>query len=315
MIDAACDLFHPGERLTMSIGESLPLTLPLPSPVPISRAGRRARRVLGAILAEAEMSEIASFEFAGGTAAVFSMRSPGKDTPNEDVAALLPLSASAGVLAVADGLGGHVGGEKASRLAVETIQASLLAGVESSAEPDGDQLRGRILDGIEAANRGVRELGTGAATTLALIEVQDRKIRAYHVGDSVILLAGQRGKLKMQTIAHSPIGYAVEAGLMAEDEAMHHEDRHVISNVIGSDQMRIEIGPSIEMASRDTLVIASDGLLDNLLPSEIVEFVRSGPLDEAVGDLVAEARRRMTETNGDAPSKPDDLTVIAYRPY
>jgi serine/threonine protein phosphatase PrpC len=79
--------------------------------------------------------------------------------------------------------------------------------------------------------------------------------------------------------------------------------------------MRIEIGPSIEMASRDTLVIASDGLVDNLLPSEIVEFVRSGPLDEAVGDLVAEARRRMTEKNGDAPSKPDDLTVIAYRPH
>jgi PPM family protein phosphatase len=297
----------------MSIGESLPLTLPLPTPVPLNGAGRRARRVLGAILAEAEMSEIASFEFAGGTAAVFSTRSPGKETPNEDVAALLPISASAGVLAVADGLGGHVGGERASRLAVETIQTALLDAVQAAGDSDGDRLRGTILDGIEAANREVRELGTGAATTLALIEVQDRTIRAYHVGDSVILLAGQRGKLKMQTIAHSPIGYAVEAGLMAEDEAMRHENRHVISNVIGSEQMRIEIGPSIEMASRDTLVIASDGLLDNLLPSEIVEFVRSGPLDEAVGDLVAEARRRMLATNGESPSKPDDLTVIAYR--
>jgi serine/threonine protein phosphatase PrpC len=101
---------------------------------------------------------------------------------------------------------------------------------------------------------------------------------------------------------------------MAEEEAIRHEDRHVISNVIGSEQMRIEIGPPIEMASRDTLVIASDGLVDNLLPSEIVEFVRSGPLDEAVGDLVEEARRRMTAASGDAPSKPDDLTVIAYRP-
>jgi len=297
----------------MSVGESLPLTLPLPTPVPLTGPGRRARRVLGAILAEAEMSEIAAFEFAGGTAAVFSTRSPGKETPNEDVAALLPISASAGVLAVADGLGGHVGGERASRLAVETIQAALLNAVQTFGDSDGDRLRGTILDGIEAANREVRELGTGAATTLALIEVQDRTIRPYHVGDSVILLAGQRGKLKMQTIAHSPIGYAVEAGLMAEEEAMRHENRHVISNVIGSEQMRIEIGPSIEMASRDTLIIASDGLLDNLLPSEIVEFVRSGPLDEAVGDLVAEARRRMITTNGESPSKPDDLTVIAYR--
>jgi serine/threonine protein phosphatase PrpC len=259
------------------------------------------------------MAEIAAFDFAGGTAAVYTTRSPGKATPNEDVAALLPISASAGVLAVADGLGGHVGGEKASRLAVETIQGTLLEAVAASAESSSDDLRGTILDGIEAANRQVRELGTGAATTLALIELRDRTIRPYHVGDSVILLAGQRGKIKMQTIAHSPIGYAVEAGVMAEEEAIRHEDRHVISNVIGSEQMRIEIGPPIEMASRDTLVIASDGLVDNLLPSEIVEFVRSGPLDEAVGDLVEEARRRMTAANGDAPSKPDDLTVIAYR--
>ena len=72
---------------------------------------------------------------------------------------------------------------------------------------------------------------------------------------------------------------------MKEEDAIHHEARHVISNVIGSDQMRIEIGPPIEMAPRDTLLIASDGLFDNLLPEEIVEAVRSGPLEEAVGDL------------------------------
>jgi serine/threonine protein phosphatase PrpC len=278
------------------------------------RSRRRARRVLGAILAEAETTDVASFDFAGGTAAVFTTRSPGKQTPNEDVAALLPTSTAAGVLAVADGLGGHVGGERASRIAVETIQGTLLDAVASPAASDADGLRGTILDGIEAANRAVRELGTGAATTLALIEIQGRTIRPYHVGDSVILLTGQRGKLKLQTIAHSPIGYAVEAGFMNEKDAMHHEDRHVISNVIGSDQMRIEIGPPIEMAERDTLILASDGLVDNLLPGEIVEFVRAGALDEAVGAMVAEARKRMTATNGQSPSKPDDLTVIAYRP-
>jgi serine/threonine protein phosphatase PrpC len=78
--------------------------------------------------------------------------------------------------------------------------------------------------------------------------------------------------------------------------------------------MRIEIGPFVDMAPRDTLLLASDGLLDNLLPDEIVEFVRSGPLDLAVGALVAEAQRRMAAVpNGTEPCKPDDLTVIAYR--
>jgi hypothetical protein len=54
-------------------------------------------------------------------------------------------------------------------------------------------------------------------------------------------------------------------------------------------------------------------VFDNLLPDEIVEAVRSGPLDEAVGELVATARERMARQDGPAPCKPDDLTVIAYR--
>jgi serine/threonine protein phosphatase PrpC len=270
------------------------------------------RRRLGAVLAEAQMAEVAVFEFLGGTAAVFTTRSPQKATPNEDVAALWPAAAGSGVLAVADGLGGHAGGERASRLAIETIGRS----IQASPASDGprEALRGAILDGIEAANRTVRELGTGAATTLALVEIQDRLIRPYHVGDSVILLTGQRGKLKLQTISHSPIGYAVEAGLMNEEDAIHHEARHVISNVIGSEEMRIEIGPLIEMAARDTLLLASDGLLDNLLPGEIVEFVRSGPLASGVAAMIAEAQQRMAGQNAGGPSKPDDLTVIAYRP-
>ncbi len=299
----------------MSTVEALQLEMPLPvAGVPVSQ-GRRKRRTLGAVLAEAQMTEVAAFDFADGAAAVFSTRSPSKETPNEDSAALWPTGPGCGILAIADGLGGHAGGERTSRLAVEAVQKHVQEALALPADSQPDSLRGAILNGIEAANASVRELGCGAATTVALVEIQGRTIRPYHVGDSVILLTGQRGKLKLQTIPHSPIGYAVEAGLMKEEEAIHHEERHVISNVIGSEQMRIEIGPPIEMALRDTLLLASDGLLDNLLPAEIVEIVRSGPLGLAVGALVAEAHRRMTSQNGSAPSKPDDLTVIAYRPF
>jgi serine/threonine protein phosphatase PrpC len=230
---------------------------------------------------------------------------------------VLPVSPNHGVLAVADGLGGHAGGERASRLTVDTIQQTIHEAVMLAADPDAEPLRPAILDGIEAANAAVRALGTGAATTLSLVEIHGRLVRAYHVGDSAILLAGQRGKLKYQTIAHSPIGYAVEAGLMAEEDAIHHDQRHMISNVIGSEQMHVEMGPAIRMAARDTLVLASDGLLDNLLPSEIVELVRTGRLERAVGQLAAVALERMNGTPGTAgttPSKPDDLTIIAFRP-
>lgn len=301
----------------MSTDTALPLDAQLAVPAAIGTArGRMRRRVLGAMLCEALMADVASFEFLGGSVAVFTTRSPNKDTANEDVAALWPVGLTSGVLAVADGLGGHAGGERASRLAAEALQKSLQEAVPEGEASDAEavELRAAILNGLEAANYSVRNLGTGAATTMALVEIQDRTIRPYHVGDSAILVTGQRGKLKFQTIPHSPIGYAVEAGLMKEEDAIHHEARHVISNVIGSDQMRIEIGPPIEMAPRDTLLIASDGLFDNLLPNEIVETVRRGPLEEAVGDLVEVARQRMANHIEGMPSKPDDLTVIAYRP-
>lgn len=300
----------------MSTSGTLPTLAELPALQAVGVASARRvtrRRELGVVLAEAQMADVATLEFAGGTAVVYTSRSPHKETPNEDVAAFLPTGPASGVAIVADGLGGHAGGERASRLAVETIQKTLQAAVALSPEGDSDRFRGAILDGIEAANQNVRQLGTGAATTLALVEIQDHIVRPYHVGDSVILITGQRGKLKLQTIAHSPIGYAVEAGLIKEEDAIHHEARHVISNVIGTDQMRIEIGPPIEMAPRDTLLVASDGLVDNLLPSEIVDFIRIGPLETAVAAMVAEAARRMAGKNGSDPSKPDDLTVIAYR--
>jgi serine/threonine protein phosphatase PrpC len=300
----------------MSTGATLPVEAHFSIGAVVGATDRRTRRrSVGALLLEAQMTEVAAFEFLGGNAAVFTTRSPQKDTPNEDVAALWPVGPTSGVLAVADGLGGHAGGERASRLAIETIQNSLQEAAHSlAANGEAVDLRAAILNGIEAANQAVRELGTGAATTLALVEIQDRIIRPYHVGDSAILVTGQRGKVKLQTIPHSPVGYAVEAGLMEEEEAIHHEERHVISNVIGSDQMRIEIGPPTEMAPRDTLLLASDGLFDNLLPDEIIETIRSGPLDRALCTLVDKAHQRMDNQNGTAPSKPDDLTVIAYRP-
>jgi serine/threonine protein phosphatase PrpC len=300
----------------MSTGATLPLDVQLSAAGDLIVGPRRVRRHrLGAVLAKAQMTEVATLDFLSGTAAVFTTRSPQKETPNEDVAALWPAGQSSGVLAVADGLGGHASGERASRLAMETIQKSLQHAAAAGDGGERTDLRAAILNGIEAANLAVKELGSGAATTLALVEIQGRTIRPYHVGDSAILVTGQRGKVKLQTISHSPIGYAVEAGLMKEEDAIHHEARHVISNVIGSDTMRIEIGPFVEMAPRDTLLLASDGLLDNLLPDEIIKIVRSGPLNVAVGELVSEAQRRMAAVpNGTAPCKPDDLTVIAYRP-
>lgn len=247
--------------------------------------------------------------FAGGSVAVYSARSPDKQSPNEDAAVLIPFNGHAGVLAVADGLGGERAGEQASRTALAELIASIAA-----ADPAEPTLRTAILNGFENANRAVSALGVGAGTTLVVAEILGRTIRSYHVGDSMTLVVGQRGKIKLQTISHSPVGYAIEAGLLDEAEAMHHEDRHVVSNMLGSPAMRIDLGPTIELAPRDTLLLASDGLFDNLHIEEIVARIRKGPLDRAAQTLFDDCRRRMSGVEEGQPSKPDDLTFLAFRP-
>lgn len=243
-----------------------------------------------------------------GTACLYSAPSPDKAGPNEDGAAIQTYHIDTLVLAVADGVGGQPDGDRAVQLALEALARALVHG--RNMDP-----RGAILNGFEAANHAVLTEGGGAATTLVAAAIQGRTVRPYHVGDSVAMLVGQRGKIKFQTMAHSPVGYAVEAGIIDHAEALHHDERHIVSNLIGASDMRIEIGPTLEMAPRDTLLLASDGLFDNLHVDEIVDIMRAGPLQQSAKQLAELCHQRMTEDIPDMPSKPDDTTFLLFRPH
>ncbi len=258
---------------------------------------------------ERDMEEVEVRSFCGGRVAISSIRSPVRDGPNQDAAALVPFDTDSGVLLVADGAGGVRGGAQASSTTAYELVAALEQGVR-----EGKRLREAILDGIEGANREVQALGIGAATTLALVELRADRVRPYHVGDSQALLLGQRGRLKLLTSSHSPVGYAERSGMLDEEEAMGHEDRHYVSNVIGLPEMTIEIGSEVELAPRDTLVVACDGLFDNLTRDEIIEILKSGDLEAVARELVGACRERMLSQDVRRPSKPDDLTVLVYRP-
>ncbi len=263
----------------------------------------RAQNVL---VVEQQMQHGVSHEVAGGTAVIFSAPRPGDGAVNEDVAGLFRLGPGHGVLVVADGAGGQRAGARASQLALTAVGDALR---HASAE----DVRASILVGFDRANEAVADLGIGAGTTLAVAEICDAVVQTYHVGDSQIVLTGQRGKVKFQTVSHSPVGYAVEAGVLDESEAIHHEDRHLVSNLVGDPQMRIEVGPPLPLATFDTLVLGSDGLFDNLHVSEIVDRVRKGPMQKAASDLVDECTARMTGASDELAGKPDDLTFIVFR--
>jgi len=257
---------------------------------------------------EAEHPKPVQVDVAGGTAVVFSTKSPEREGPNEDAALVIPVGPRRALLAVADGAGGMPLGAKAARLAVRA-----LAGAVRDADDDV-RIRTAVLDGFERANDAVMDLKVGAATTLAVVELGRAGIRTYHVGDSGILVVGQRGRIKLQTVAHSLTGYAVEAGFLEPEAALHHDDNCVVLNLVGSADMRIELGSVLALSPRDTVVVASDGVLDNLRIEEIVEMVRCGPLLVAAERLIAACHARMEDPDEGAPSKPDDATVVLYRP-
>lgn len=240
--------------------------------------------------------------------AIYSACSPHRSV-NQDAAAVFRLAGGGLLLLVADGMGGMPRGAHASALLIEHIRQAVLA-ADTVAERG---LRERLIEAIDAASRRIRALGVGAGSTLAAVEIRDGALRSIHVGDSMVLVAGKRGRIKLQTVSHSPVGYAVEAGLLNEDDALHHHERNVVSNMVGFPRMHIELGPCIDLAAQDTVLLASDGLFDNLYIEEIVGAMRRGSLADSMATLAAATRRRMEGGASGRPCKPDDLTFILLR--
>ena len=250
----------------------------------------------------------AEIEVAGGAAVAFTLKCPEKNTENEDTVAIVPYGPGAAVLVVADGAGGLPAGKRASLTAVTTLAASLQAAMDKTM-----LLRTAILNGIEAANEAVLGLGNGSATTMTVITIEGLIARSYQIGDSEALVVGQRGAIKLQTTAHSPTGFAVEAGFLDHRDALHHEERHLVSNFLGTSDMRIDVGAGVELRPLDTVMVASDGLTDNVHLEEIIEHIRIGRLDDSVRELTRLAAARMHAAHSGQPSKPDDLSLILFR--
>ena len=253
----------------------------------------------------AEVVEPHRVHLGSGEAAGLVRCSPQKvPGDGEDALAVLPVDDSTTVLAIADGLGGHAQGARAASIVVRAL-ADAVAGL--AGDPAG--LRGALLDAVEAAQKEVLALGSGAGATLAAIAIGPEGAFPLHAGDSGVLVVGQRGALRLQTVLHSPTGYALEAGLIDEEQALAHDERHLISNFVGCEGMHLQVGEALVLRARDTVLVTSDGLLDNFSTAELVESIRRGPLERSAAQLAREARQRMAAPHG----KPDDLSLLLFR--
>ena len=202
---------------------------------------------------------------------------------NEDSYA--PEAAGAGngpvLLMVADGMGGAIGGEIASQLAVEHATAG----------------SGSPIERVTRANQAVvdRTLSdpglAGMGTTLTLAELgPDGVIRLAHVGDSRAYL-WREGGLKRVTDDHTVVAEQLAAGHISPTDAATHPQRSMLTRVLGiSADLEID-SLSIETVAGDRLLICSDGLTNMVEDEQIADILSRGTPEEAVWALIEEANR------------------------
>ncbi len=158
-----------------------------------------------------------------------------------------------GLVAVADGMGGHRAGEVASATALEALRAAINAG-----QP--------LRDAIESANEAVftksltdaslRGMGT---TLTAGTLVAGGTLLVGHVGDSRAYLL-RDGELRQVTVDHSLVEELVRDGRLTPDEAAVHPQRSIITRALGVDaSVEVDVYP-VELAPGDRLLLCSDGL-------------------------------------------------------
>ncbi|EKV01398.1 serine/threonine protein phosphatase [Leptolyngbya sp. PCC 7375] len=196
---------------------------------------------------------------------------------------------------VADGMGGHAGGQEASRLATEAIYQYLDNHWESSEAPDV-MLRKAFIAANDAILKDQYHYPERADMGTTAVAVMFRDCDNYpwcaHVGDS--RLYRLRGaKLDQITTDHTWVAKAIEDGELTPDESKHHPWRHVLSQCLGREDLnRIDI-QSLDVLGGDRLLLCSDGLTEELsdpLIATHLKSIRSCPT--AVESLVDAAKQR-----------------------
>lgn len=220
---------------------------------------------------------------------------------NEDAFGVYP---DLSLYVVADGLGGHAGGEIASRIAVEAIRDNISSGFEKPAEME-DNLRETIKGANTLINRLAKKEQDlhGMGTTVVVAKIEGTWAIVAHVGDSRAYLVRGDGFTQV-TKDHTVVEEYVRLGLLTPQDAQYHPYRHVLSRALGiSGDVEVDVA-DIQIQSGDTIILCTDGLT-NMVP------------DKEIFNTVSELRpspRKITETliaRANQNGGIDNITVIA----
>jgi serine/threonine protein phosphatase PrpC len=203
-----------------------------------------------------------------------------------------------GLWAVADGMGGHVNGARASKAVAESLLATPLDGTF-----EADSLR--VADAIHAANAKVHgestAIGKPMGSTVAALLLRDESFAVLWAGDSRVYLL-RDGALHRLTRDHTQVQELVDRGLLTPEEAVNHPMSHVITRAVGvQDALQVDAIADQPLAG-DVFLLCSDGLYGVVSDEEIAAFLSAHRPAQACERLVELCLER---------GAPDNVTVIA----
>jgi protein phosphatase len=211
---------------------------------------------------------------------------------------------------VADGMGGHAGGQRASALAIDFIEGFLLdtlrhlfgADTPVCRAPDEHQKEELLAEFQEALGQADARVWTeshrhpqlsGMGTTVTLAYSFDDELYVVHVGDSRCYLT-RAGELKQVTSDHTMAQEMVRLGYLQAAAALDNKWRHVITNAVGGTEPGVQVeAHHLHLEPGDCLLLCSDGLTD-MLSNDDITAVLDSELDSrrACERLVAQANER-----------------------
>ena len=210
-------------------------------------------------------------------------------------------SAELGLFMVADGMGGHAGGQVASHLTVDTVNEFTQKHLADSEDPT--QLLGNALKQAchDVHDKSLREPAlNGMGTTATALLIHNNNGFVGHVGDSRAYLI-RNGHILQLSEDHSLVHEQMKAGLLTEEQARKSRYRNIITRSIGFEKNVNVDTVSVTLQNNDTFLLCTDGLTTLIADQEICDLVSCQPLQQTPKMLVDLANHR----GGD-----DNITVI-----